>query len=199
MATESAQYRQHGFTLIEMMVTLVVLAILVGIAVPSLNNLMQRNKVVSSSNALLADLAYARTEAVTEGNLVSLCPSSNGTSCTSTAYDQGWMVYSFPASAASTDKAYSTSVTPPATLLRYTQSRAGVSIQATDTNIITFGQQGQLKRSPGTAMIFETCALVGGSAQNIAAVPGLSLNLGEFGKVASSRLAAGASCTPTAP
>ncbi len=53
-----------GLTLIELMVTVAVLAILVGIAVPSFTALIQSNKVSSETNDLLASLLSARSEAV---------------------------------------------------------------------------------------------------------------------------------------
>ena len=73
---------QGGFTLLELMVTLAVASILAVIALPSFRDLLRKNQVSSANNALLADLSYARSEAITRGNIVSICPSSDGATCT---------------------------------------------------------------------------------------------------------------------
>ena len=108
IAVTHKRARQHGFNLVELMTTITVLAIVLAIAVPSFRDVIHRNQVSSASNELLASLAYARTEAITHGQLVSMCHSSTGTSCTSggAVLDTGWIVYTYPAGAASANKAY---------------------------------------------------------------------------------------------
>lgn len=186
--------RQRGFSLVELMVTITVMAILLAIALPSFRDVIHRNQVSSASNALLASLAYARTEAINRGQLVSMCPSANGTSCTaaSNAFDPGWLVYTYPAVAASANQAYAAG----AMLLRATGARAGVSIQSRGSTVITFGQQGQLK--PSTALAFVTCYREGssGTGQSTAKVPAAQLDVNGSGSVTTKSLAAGASCTP---
>lgn len=54
----------HGFTVIELVITVAVLAILVAIATPSFRELSLNNRATSATNNLLADLALARNEAV---------------------------------------------------------------------------------------------------------------------------------------
>jgi len=54
----------HGFTLIETMVVVTLLAILSAIAVPSFRTLLANNRVSSASSELQALLLYARAEAV---------------------------------------------------------------------------------------------------------------------------------------
>jgi len=53
-----------GFTLVEMMVTIAVLAIIIGIATPSFVEMMRQNTVRSQANELLALMHYARSEAI---------------------------------------------------------------------------------------------------------------------------------------
>lgn len=60
----SEMTRNGGFTLLELMLTVTVLAVLVGIAVPSFVDLVNRNSVTSASNDLLASILRARSEAV---------------------------------------------------------------------------------------------------------------------------------------
>lgn len=81
-----------GFTLLELMVTLAVAAILIGIAVPSLSDATLAGKLSASANDLVAGVAMGRSEAIKRNSVTSLCVSSNGSSCGSGGWDQGWIV-----------------------------------------------------------------------------------------------------------
>lgn len=84
----------EGFTLIEMMITLAVAAILLGLSVPSFKSLLENNRAASTANDLLASLQYARSEAVKRAKPAFLCPSTNGETCTDgdTDWHVGWIV-----------------------------------------------------------------------------------------------------------
>ena len=56
--------RQHGFTLIEGMVTVAIVAVLVGVAVPSLRDTQERRRIDGVAAQLETDLMLARSEAV---------------------------------------------------------------------------------------------------------------------------------------
>lgn len=85
---------QTGFTLIELMVTLLVAALILTVAVPDFRSMMQRNRVAAAANAIVGALAYARSEAVSRGVNVTICPSTTGTGCTAGAgFQQGWIVF----------------------------------------------------------------------------------------------------------
>lgn len=90
--TTSAAARA-GFTLIELVMTVAVLAILIAIAAPSVRDLMMNTRLTSQTNDLLTDLAAARSEAVKREVQVGICTSDTGTSCTTTAWDLGWIVF----------------------------------------------------------------------------------------------------------
>ena len=87
--------RRRGFTLIELMVTITVLAILLAVAVPSFDGIRLSNRLTSYATDLLAGSQLARTEAIKRNAPVTMCVSANGTSCaTSGGWETGWIVLS---------------------------------------------------------------------------------------------------------
>lgn len=85
---------QGGVTLIEMMVAMAVLAIILGIAVPSFQTLIENDRVSGTTNELVGALQLARSEAIKRHASVTVCrrkPNDdiceNGTDWTS-----GWLV-----------------------------------------------------------------------------------------------------------
>lgn len=86
--------KQNGFTLLELMITISVVAVLVTIGVPGMQQMMRTNVRASSSNELISTINQARSEAVKRNTTVSLCPSTNGTSCTGgTSWSGGWIAF----------------------------------------------------------------------------------------------------------
>lgn len=67
---------KSGFTLVEMMVTVAVLAIIIGIATPSFVEMMRQNTLRSQANELLALMHYARSEAIKRRNNVEVAISA---------------------------------------------------------------------------------------------------------------------------
>ncbi|WP_305804944.1 GspH/FimT family pseudopilin [Stenotrophomonas sp. YIM B06876] len=67
--------------MIELVVTVAVLAILVAMAVPSFTSLINSNRLTSQANDLVASLQLARSEAVRRNRSVTLCRTTNGTAC----------------------------------------------------------------------------------------------------------------------
>lgn len=86
--------RESGLTLVEMLVTLAVAAILLAAAVPSFNALVQNNRAVAQANDLVAAMQTARGEAIKRGSPVTLCASSNQSSCNGgSTWSAGWIVF----------------------------------------------------------------------------------------------------------
>ena len=89
--------RQRGFTLTEMLVVSAIVAILLSIGVPSYRYITNSYRLSSEVNGLLGDLMYARSEALKEGQFVTVCVSVNGKTCSgNTSWDRGWLVFSNP-------------------------------------------------------------------------------------------------------
>ena len=82
----------RGFTLIELMVTLAVMAIVLGIAVPSFQKQIINNKSLTFSEEFAAALNYARSQAVKTTKRVSICASSDGATCTG-SWSEGFIVF----------------------------------------------------------------------------------------------------------
>jgi type IV fimbrial biogenesis protein FimT len=83
-----------GFTLIELMVTIALAAIILTQAVPSFNALVQNNRLISQKNEFISTLNLARSEALKRGTRVTVCASSDKTTCDTTDWEQGWIVFS---------------------------------------------------------------------------------------------------------
>jgi type IV fimbrial biogenesis protein FimT len=97
MRTRSLRQAERGFTLFEAIITMAIVAILMGIAIPSYRYVTNANRIASEINGLLGDMQYARAEAIKEGQTVTVCVSTNGTSCAGAAvstWQNGWIVFS---------------------------------------------------------------------------------------------------------
>lgn len=83
----------RGFTMIELLVTISIAAILMTIAVPSFQSFLLNSRLTGHANDLVLGMAYAKSEAVKRGINVSVCASSDSSTCTGTWKD-GWIVLS---------------------------------------------------------------------------------------------------------
>ncbi len=75
---------QSGFTLYELLVTVVVAGVIIGFGVPNLRQFQLNNRMVAASNDLLAMFSMARTEAIKRKTNVSICSASDWNAATPT-------------------------------------------------------------------------------------------------------------------
>ena len=83
-----------GFTLVELMVTIAVAAILLTIGVPSLLSIYEQSRADNNIRKIHDAFAFARNQAVSYGITVNVCPYETATSCGSTTdWSKGMRVY----------------------------------------------------------------------------------------------------------
>lgn len=83
-----------GFTLAELLVTLLISGILLGMAVPTFSDLIQTQQLTGQINTMVADLNFARSEAIKRMRRVLLCKSTDQITCDPGAqWHDGWIVF----------------------------------------------------------------------------------------------------------
>lgn len=98
-AHETIKSPARGFTLIELMVTISIAAILALIALPSMRSLIERNALAGQVNGFIGAITLARTEAIKRNATTVLCRSTNAetgsppTCSNGTDWKSGWMVF----------------------------------------------------------------------------------------------------------
>ncbi|MBI3140950.1 MAG: GspH/FimT family pseudopilin [Rhodocyclales bacterium] len=75
------------------MIAVALLAVLMTLAGPSWLDLLRNNRLATETNDVISELALARSESARRGYRVSICPSSNGTSCAGTDFAAGRIVF----------------------------------------------------------------------------------------------------------
>jgi type IV fimbrial biogenesis protein FimT len=84
----------EGLTLVELIISLSITVIMLGIAVPSTSTFITSNRIAGQVNDLRGAIALTRSEAIRRNQHVVICKSVDGQSCTrSGRWDSGWMVY----------------------------------------------------------------------------------------------------------
>jgi len=84
--------RDRGFTLVELMVTIAIFAILLGMAAPSISDAMLGSRLTALANRIVASATIARSEAIKRNTAVTMCVSTDGSTCASGGWEQGWIV-----------------------------------------------------------------------------------------------------------
>ncbi|MDY6929818.1 MAG: GspH/FimT family protein [Pseudomonadota bacterium] len=67
----------RGFTLIELLITIALIAIIAGFAIPQFGTMIERNRVVATTNSVVGLLSFARSEAIRRNSPVSVLTRNN--------------------------------------------------------------------------------------------------------------------------
>ena len=140
---------QAGFTLIEVMIALVILAVLTALALPAFSQFMLSNRLTASANMLVADFSLARIEAARRGMSVRVCRAASSTSCESSGTDwsSGYILWSDT----NGDDSLQASE-----IIKYAEPLpSGVTLTASTGAVVTFLPYGVI--SGGSAWTFSMC------------------------------------------
>jgi type IV fimbrial biogenesis protein FimT len=87
--------RQKGFTLLELLFTITIAAIILSFGVPGFMSFIDNNRAATHTNDLVAALNLARSESTRRRSPVTVCSSTDGASCAgSEDWSTGWIVLS---------------------------------------------------------------------------------------------------------
>ncbi|GAB4355559.1 MAG: Tfp pilus assembly protein FimT/FimU [Gammaproteobacteria bacterium] len=83
-----------GFSLLELMITLAVTAILVTMVAPAFSRLLAQTRITTAINDLVTHVQLSRSEAIKRGVRVGICPSADGANCLGRGqWTDGWLVF----------------------------------------------------------------------------------------------------------
>jgi type IV fimbrial biogenesis protein FimT len=90
--------RIRGFTLVELMIAIAVGAIILVAALPSFSAVLHKNRISTATSQLYVSLNTARSEAIKRRESVSVCPSTDSSSCDTSDIDwsDGWLIFEDP-------------------------------------------------------------------------------------------------------
>jgi prepilin-type N-terminal cleavage/methylation domain-containing protein len=85
---------QEGFSLVELLVVILVLAIGAGLAAPSFNRVIANAQMSTAVNDFVTTLHVARREALARQTTVVMCAAGAGDACGDAGFGAGWIVFS---------------------------------------------------------------------------------------------------------
>ncbi|WP_413701430.1 GspH/FimT family pseudopilin [Psychromonas sp. KJ10-10] len=140
-----------GFTILELMITIAIMAILIAVAVPSFNSMMISNSVTRDQDTIFSLLLTARSEAVKRGRAVSVCQSSNLTACDSSASWTDGVIVFFDSNADGDIDTDTNPATIDDVVLRVNEKlQSNVNLAFTGGDHVTFNSLGQAEGNVGT-------------------------------------------------
>lgn len=146
---------KKGFTVIDLMMTLAVAAVLLALAIPSFNTLALNKRITAQTNEFLSSLALARSEALKRVSPVTVCRSANGTTCANSGgWEQGWIVFNDKDKDAQVDSTGNAATNEP--ILKYVTTLPGSNTLRGSTNVasyISFVSSGSTQLTSGAAQL----------------------------------------------
>ncbi len=165
VVTQPAQ--QAGFTLIEFMIVMLIMAVFVTVGVPSFQNTIRENRLATHANELVSTFHFARSEAIKRRLPVAICRTVNGFACVTTgtaAWEKGWLVFV-------DDNGNGTFNSGTETLLRSVSGKDTSTLRANDSvldDVISFRNNGLLSNTGGSFNLCDAKTADTGTGRNIA-------------------------------
>ncbi|WP_084005003.1 GspH/FimT family pseudopilin [Gilvimarinus polysaccharolyticus] len=140
--------KNKGFTLIELMVTLVVAAVLATVALPNFRTMIFNSRSDGLGEELVSALQATKAEAVKRGRRVSLCASNGDGSGCAGDWANGWLMF---VDGAASDEAATPVVGATTDILRHINNLDDAAVITGNADFVRYTSTGQLARIGGTA------------------------------------------------
>ena len=141
--------KEKGFTLMELLVAIALIAVVISLAGPSYQTVIVGSRLSAAINELQGVVSYARSEAVKQQGTITLCSTSDSATCTSSSsWTNGWLVFS--------DRNSDAIVDGTDTILKIgEQQKSGITVRLSGFNygagIIQFDADGSLGGAAATS------------------------------------------------
>ncbi|MBB1088048.1 GspH/FimT family pseudopilin [Lysobacter sp. SG-8] len=146
-ACELRRAQVAGFTLVELMITVVVLGVLLALGIPSFRYVSNSARLSTPANELVASLQLARAEAIRRNARTALCSSSDGAACAGAGAWQGWIVF--------VDADRNGAVTAGEEVLKQFTTPASINVTASpalNNGVLTFRSDGFARDTAGNLL-----------------------------------------------
>jgi type IV fimbrial biogenesis protein FimT len=88
--------KQYGFTIYELLITMILIGIILSVGVPSMTTFMQGSRISGTANDLHSSFQLARSEAARSKNNITICASANSMDAAPSCggvFDDGWIIF----------------------------------------------------------------------------------------------------------
>jgi type IV fimbrial biogenesis protein FimT len=147
--------RGNGFTLIELILVVGLAAVIAAMAVPTMGDMLERNRAGALGREFFTSLSLARSTAVMTGKNVVVCKSPDGLGCaTEGDWSQGWLIFEDYDKDKSCWDAAAARCSDGGRILQVypAQAQQQVTLRGNENvrNLIVFNPQGKVAKTNGT-------------------------------------------------